>query len=289
MNGIPENIGLVLEGGGLRGVYTSGVLRFFMEEGLYFPYIVGVSMGACNAANYLSRQIDRNRKVNIEFVRDHRYLSLRRLFLGGELFGMDFIFETIPKELVPFDYRRFAKAEEKFWITTTDCDDGKARYFEKSGLGDDDFMTVLRASCSLPFVSKPVSYRGRFLMDGGIVDPVPLHKSIIDGNDRHVLILTRPRGYRKKPFCCPWLARLWYPRFTELGKALARRHSRYNLVMDEIDGLEKKDGVFVIRPSADLGVGRAERDQNRLRQVFEEGYADARSSFPRLESFLFSR
>lgn len=277
--------GLVLEGGGLRGVYTSGVLRFFMEQELYFPYLVGVSMGACNAANYLSRQRERNRIVNIEFVRDRRYLSLLRLLLGGELFGMDFIFDTIPNQLVPFDFQRFAEAKEKFWIVTTDCHAGTPVYFEKSALGE-DFMTALRASCSLPFIAKPVSLEGRMLMDGGVSDAVPIYKSVADGNERHVLILTRPQEYRKKPFPFPRLARLFYPRFGGLRKALAKRHVRYNQAMDHIDGLERQGAAFVIRPSRDLGVGWAERNPDRLRQVFDEGYGDARHFFPALEKFL---
>ncbi len=283
-----DQTGLVLEGGGLRGVYTSGALRFFMEKKLYFPYVVGVSMGACNAANYLSRQLERNRIVNIEFVRDRRYLSRLRLLLGGELFGMDFIFNTIPNQLVPFDYRRFADAEEKFWIVATDCHSGTPVYYEKATLGK-DFMTALRASCSLPFISKPVSFAGRVLMDGGIADALPVGKSIADGNERHVLILTRPPGYRKKPFPLAGLTGLFYPRFNGLRQAISRRHLLYNRAMDHIDSLVRDGSAFVIRPSRDLGVGRAERDQDRLNQTFEQGYADARSSFSALEGFLHSR
>jgi predicted patatin/cPLA2 family phospholipase len=280
--------GLVLEGGGLRGVYTSGVLRFFMERNLYFPYVIGVSMGACNAANYLSRQIGRNRIVNIQFVRDRRYLSLWRLLRRGELFGMDFIFDTIPNQLVPFDFQRFARAEEKFWIVATDCFSGDPVYFEKSALGP-EFMKVLQASCSLPFIQKPVPLEGRLLMDGGIADAVPIEKSLADGNERHVLVLTRPQGYRKKPFPAPRLARLFYPRFPGLCRALASRHERYNRAMECIDTLERKGSAFVIRPGSDLGVGRVERHPDRLHGIFEQGYADARASWAALETFLSSR
>ncbi|MBN1140628.1 MAG: patatin family protein [Deltaproteobacteria bacterium] len=285
MENFLEKTGLILEGGGLRGIYSSGVLRFFMERGLFFPYVVGVSMGACNAANYLSRQMDRNRIVNIDFVKDHRYLSRRRWFFKGELFGMDFIFDTIPNHLVPFDYARFFAAGEKFWVGTTDCRSGRPLYFEKSQLGN-DLMTVLRASCSLPFISKTVSFQGRHLMDGGVADPIPIYKSMVDGNTRHILILTRPRGYRKNPIPLQKILLLRYARFPGLCQALARRYLRYNRVMDYIEALETNGTVFVLRPSAPLKTKRAEKNQGRLMQSFEQGYKDAASSFPSLIGFL---
>ena len=147
-----ENTGLILEGGGLRGVYTSGVLRFFMEKGLYFPYVIGVSMGACNAANYISRQPERNRIVNIRYINDFRYISYCRLFLKGELFGMNFIFNTIPNVLVPFDYETFKKNITRCIIVVMDCRTGETLYFDKDELGE-DYLWVLQASCSLPFIS----------------------------------------------------------------------------------------------------------------------------------------
>ena len=281
-----DNSGLVLEGGGLRGVYTSGVLRVFMERELYFPWIAGVSMGACNAVNYLSRQKKRNRIVNMQFVRDRRYLSYRRLLFHGELFGMDFIFGDIPKKLVPFDYRRFEQADETLLIVASDCMRGEAVYFDKSTLKKDQFMTALRASCSLPFLAKPVMFCGKTLMDGGVTDPVPLHKSIEAGNTRHVLILTRPAGYRKKALPLPVIAmaRLRYPK--RLAAALEKRHIGYNHLMDEIDAKEASGEIFVIRPKIDLHVGKAERDARRLNAVYQQGMEDAGACFSDLEAYL---
>ena len=158
-----EKIGLVLEGGGLRGVYTSGVLRFFMDKGIIFPYVVGVSMGVCNGANYISKQPERNRVVNIDYVNDPRYLSYKRLLLKGELFGMDFIFNTLPFSLVPFDQDSFLNNEAKFVIGVTDCETGEAVYYERSELGDDS-MELFKATCSLPFLARPVHYKGRIFM-----------------------------------------------------------------------------------------------------------------------------
>ena len=193
-----QNSGLVLEGGGLRGIFTSGVLRYFMDRELYFPYVIGVSMGACNAVNYVARQPERNRIVNTRFLKESRYLSYRRLFLGGDLFGMDFIFDTIPNKLVPFDYDTFLASDTRLVIVATDCETGEALYYEKDDLGR-DCLTVLRASSSLPFIARPVPFRGRTLMDGGLADSVPLERCLADGIRKAVLVLTREKGYRKKP------------------------------------------------------------------------------------------
>ena len=265
---------LILEGGGLRGIYTSGVLRLFMDRGLFFPYVIGVSMGACNAANYVSDQPERNRIVNTRYVKDSRYISYRRLLRGGELFGMDFIFDTIPNALVPFDHETFSKSTTRCITVVTDCITGKPLYFEKDDLRE-QYLSVLRASACLPFISKPVRFNGLTLMDGGISDSVPIRKSISDGNARHVLILTRPKGYRKRPSPIHRFSRLCYPRLPGLSDAFARRHTEYNKTMDLIDEMERRDEVFVIRPRTDLPAGRIERNKDKLYATYDQGYDDA--------------
>ncbi len=283
-----KNSALVLEGGGLRGIYTSGVLRLFTDKGIFFPYVIGVSMGACNAANYVSRQPERNRIVNTRYVNDSRYLSYLRLLTGGELFGMDFIFDTIPNSLVPFDYETFRGSDVKCVTVVTDCSNGEALYFEKTELGE-DYLTVLQASTCLPFIAKPVRFNGLVLMDGGLSDPVPIRKSIGDGNTTQVIILTRPKGYRKKPSRIGGLARIRYPRFPALSEALARRHTGYNETMDFIDDMEQSGEAFVIRPRSDLPVGRIERSKNRLYAAYDQGYQDAAQSFDELFRYLKQR
>jgi len=276
---------LVLEGGGLRGVYTSGALRLFMDKGIFFPYVIGVSMGACNAANYVSRQPERNRIVNTRYVNDSRYLSYLRLLAGGELFGMDFIFDTIPNSLVPFDYETFRGSDMKCVTVVTDCATGEALYFEKDELGE-NYLSVLQASTCLPFIAKPVRFNGLVLMDGGISDSVPIRKSIRDGNTRQVLILTRPKGYRKSPSRIDGLARIRYPRLPGLSEALARRHTGYNETMDFIDEMEQRGEAFVIRPRSDLSVGRIERNKNRLYAAYDQGYQDAAQTYADLCRYL---
>ena len=276
---------LVLEGGGLRGIYTSGVLRFFMDQRLFLPYVIGVSMGGCNGANYVSRQPERNRIVNTRFVNDSRYLSYRRLLMGGELFGMKFIFDTIPNSLVPFDYQTFRESAVKFIFVVTDCETGEPLYFEKSELGE-DYLSILQASACLPFISKPVRYNGQILMDGGLSDSIPIRKSISDGNRKNVLILTQPKGYRKKRFKFNRIARMRYPRFPGLCEVLAHRYIRYNETMDFIDTLEQQDEVFVIRPRSALPVGRIERNKSKLYTAYDQGYRDASESYEGLCRYL---
>jgi predicted patatin/cPLA2 family phospholipase len=280
-----EKTGLVLEGGGLRGVYTSGVLQAFMEKDLYFPYVIGVSMGACNAANYVSKQIERNRIVNIEYVNDPRYLSFFRLLTKGELFGMDFIFETIPNKLVPFDYETFFNSTQRNISVVADCITGEALYLDSKNLGK-DYLYLLKASSSLPLVQKPVPYRGRLLLDGGLVDSIPIRKSQEDGNVKNVIILTQPRDFRKQPQSLQGFIKMKYPQFKGIHKALAERHIIYNETIDYIKQLEKEGSVFVIQPDEKLSVGRIERNKSKLYDVYDIGYADAQKKMAALTEFL---
>lgn len=277
--------GLVLEGGGLRGIFTSGVLRLFMDRGLHFPYVIGVSMGACNGVNYVSRQPERNRIVNTRYVGDSRYLSTLRLLAGGDLFGMDFIFDTLPNELVPFDYGTFYANDVRFIIVATDCVSGEAVYLEKSELGA-DFLTALRASSSLPFIAKPVEFRGKTLMDGGLSDSIPIRKCLADGNRKAVLVLTRERGYRKKRPGFTRHVSFRYPKLPGLKKAYENRYRAYNEALDEIEARETGGEIFVIRPERPLDVGRAERNKDKLYLVYDYGYDAAKAKFDDLLRYL---
>lgn len=277
---------LILEGGGMRGVYTAGVLRFFMDRNLYFPYVIGVSMGACNGANYVARQPERNRIVNIRYTHESRFISYRRLLTGGELFGMAFIFDTIPNVLVPFDFETFMASPQRFLAVVFDCQSGETLYAEKTGLGRDDLMKILQAGSSLPLVQKPVSYQGRILMDGGLADPIPLRKSLADGNQRHVLVLTQPKGYRKKTSDFAWLIRRRYRRYEGLSRCITARQKQYNETVERIDALEEKKEVFVIRPEKPLKAGRAERNKDKLYALYDQGYADALACYADLCAYL---
>lgn len=278
-----SHTGLVLEGGGMKGVFTAGVLDYFLEKDLFFPYIIGVSAGACQAVSYLSRQKGRNKQVNIGYISDSRYLSYRNLIRHRSIFGMDFMFDEIPRKLVPFDFETFNGAKERFLVGTTECIQGKPVYFEK---GECDILQVLRASCSLPFVSPIVEIEGMPLLDGGMTDPIPIRKSISDGNTKNVVILTKHPGYRRGPFKAKWLAKLMYPRYKGLIEALVKRPQLYNDCLDLLDELEAAGQAFVIRPQRKVEVKRLEKDPVKLELLYKEGYEEAIRVYDRLTEWL---
>jgi len=281
----PENAALILEGGGLRGTFSSGVLRRFVDEGLYFAYVIGVSMGACNAANYVSLQPERNRIVNTRYVRDSRYISYRRLLLGGDLFGMNFIFDDLPNELVPFDQKTFLESPVRCITVVTDCVAGEALYYDKNDLGS-DYLLVLKASSSLPFIARPVEFRGRFLMDGGLADSIPIRRAADDGWKKRIVILTRPRGYRKKPSNIPEFLLSHYRKFPGLKQNLKTRYIHYNETLQNIEALEERGEIFVIRPNEEPPAGRVERDISKIYLSYDQGYAAASVRLPELFTYL---
>ncbi len=279
-----ENVGLVLEGGGMRGLYTCGVLEYFMENQLYFNYVIGVSAGACNAASYISRQQRRNEKVIIGFVKDWRYMSLRNLILSKSYFGMDFIFDEIPNQHVPFDFRTFYESPGVFLVGATDCQTGKPLYLNKDDLGAQ--FQALRASASLPMLSPIVNYKGYELLDGGISDSIPIKKSIQDGNTKNIIVLTRNKGYRKRPGKFNALLKLTYKNYPQLIETMLNRYKNYNETLDYIEHLEDEGKALVIRPSNKLEVGRLEKDPQKLYRLLHQGYEDTKHSYERIMEFV---
>lgn len=280
-----NDTGLVLEGGGMRGVYTAGVLEYFMEQDFYLPYVIGVSAGACNAASYLSRQKGRNKKVTIGYSKHPEYISFKNFWKKRQLFGMDLIFDEIPNKLVPFDYQALQDAPEKFVIGATDCKTGESVYYEKSSY-QDQILSILRASSSLPFMAPVIEMESRCLMDGGISDPIPIRKSEMDGNKKNLIIMTRNDGYIKKRSRMNWLTRKVYPQYNGLVSSMDNRFNVYNETMDYIRKKEREGDVFVIRPKEPLQVGRVERDPVKLTALYEQGYQDAANKFEALKDWL---
>lgn len=282
-----DRIGLVLEGGGMRGIYTAGVLDCLAERNLYLPYQIGVSAGACMAVSYLSRQIGRNRTVNIDFAGDARYLSWKKFLRERrELFGMDFIFGEIPKTLVPFDFRAFREAPEELAVGTTDCETGEPVYYYKNGEEEFDVLTLLRASSSLPFFAPIVEYRGRKLMDGGIADPIPIRRAERDGCRRNVLILTRNEGYVKKPSRLKWLLRRRFAEYPAFIGTMLRRHEIYNESLAYAEEQARQGLAFLIRPTRPIQVGRVEQKKDKLEQLYREGYEDVLEMYPKLVEWI---
>ncbi|MDD4783967.1 MAG: patatin family protein [Syntrophaceticus sp.] len=280
------HIGLVLEGGGMRGLYTAGVLDFFLEKEILFDYVIGVSAGASNAVSYISRQKGRNRIVNTTFIDDWRYMSLKSLVKEGSLFGMDFIFEEIPNHKVPFDYETFHNSPVTFKIGVTDCKTGKALYFDKGEV--DKKFTILRATISVPFVSPIVHFRGYHLLDGGITDPIPIHQAITDGYQKNIVVLTRNQGYQKEPLSTPQrlLLQKKYRDYPNLITAMLNRYQIYNKALLYLDQLEQKGQIAVIRPSKKLTVDRFEKNPEKLNDLYKQGYDDATASYDGIKKII---
>lgn len=277
--------GLVLEGGGMRGVYTGGVLEKFLEEEIFADYIIGVSAGACNAASYISRQAGRNHAVTIGYVNHPDYVSMKNLVTKRELFGMDLIFDEIPNRLVPFNYEDFRNATEEFVVGTTDCLTGEPVYFEKRN-EPAEVLAIVRASSSLPFMSKPVEFEGRQLMDGGIADPLPIRKALMDGVTHPVIVLTKPKGYRARKSSFSFIMQALYRQFPGIVKSMEIRAAVYNETMEFIETMEAEGKALVIRPAETFNIGRIERDPAKLTELYNQGYRDAEEMLEKVKSFI---
>jgi predicted patatin/cPLA2 family phospholipase len=274
------NCGLVLEGGGLRGNYTAGVLDAFLEEGIEFPYIIGVSAGVGFGCSYVSKQKGRNYEILTRYRNDPRYLSLRSYIKTGNYFGLDFIYGDIPRKLIPFDFETFNKYDGQFISVCTDCETGNPIYYNQ----EEDLLTVMKASSAIPFISKMILYDGKKLLDGAIVDAIPLRKAMSDGFKKNVLILTNPKGYRKHEETQPPVKYI-YRKYPKLVKALQNRVASYNNAIDFVESEEKAGNIFVIRPSVNLGVTRMEKSITKLKQLYQLGIDDGKRAIAKILAF----
>lgn len=263
--------GLVLEGGGMRGVFTSGVLDAFMKHDLYFRYIVAVSAGACNGMSYVSRQPRRARISNIDYLARYKYIGIRHLVTQGCIFDRELLYDKFPNQLLPFDFDEYFKHAKGFEMVTTNCLTGKAMYLSETS-DRQRSLDIVRASSSLPYVSKIVTVDGIPMLDGGIIDSIPINRAIETGHEHNVVILTRNKGWRDtgKDRKVPAFIYKKYPR---LRVALSHRHVVYNQQIDLIDRLEAEGKITCIRPMRPMEVGRIENDVEKLERLYEEGFA----------------
>ena len=263
--------GLVLEGGGMRGVFTSGVLDAFMKHDLYFRYIVAVSAGACNGMSYVSRQPRRARISNIDYLTRYKYIGIRHLVTQGCIFDRELLYDKFPNQLLPFDFDEYFKHAKDFEMVTTNCLTGKAMYLRETS-DRQRSLDIVRASSSLPYVSKIVTVDGIPMLDGGIIDSIPINRAIETGHEHNVVILTRNKGWRDtgKDRKVPAFIYKNYPR---LRVALSHRHVVYNQQIDLIDRLEAEGKITCIRPMRPMEVGRIENDVEKLERLYEEGFA----------------
>lgn len=279
-----EDTGLVLEGGGMRGIFTIGVLDAFIEYGVQFPYAVGVSAGACNGPSYLSGQRGRAYFSNVKMMEKygHRYLGIRQFLKTGNLFNVPLLYDELPNRIFPFEYDKYYNSDTEFEIVVTNLETGGAEYISNRDPRikgkHKQTMDIILASSSLPYVSKIVRCFGEPMLDGGLADSIPVERTRNKGYERQVVILTRNRGYRKKTkrsftsrVMVGFLNWLLYRRYPNFINALNNRSQFYNKQLELVERLEKEGKIMVLRPEKQLTVDRIERNAQRLQALYDEG------------------
>ena len=264
---------IVLEGGATRGVFTSGILDYLMEEDLYFSHVIGVSAGSCNGVDYVSRQIGRTKKCMIPEKKEYSYYSgVRSAIKEKSILDMDMVFDTFPKKIYPFDFETYFQSDMVCEIVTTNCETGKAEYMTEQS-DPDRLMKLCRASSSMPLLSPIVNIDGVPYLDGGLADSVPIRRALQSGNEKIVLVLTRNPGYRKKPISkgTVKLYRRAYKKYPNLVHAAIYRNHVYNKTMELVERLEEEEKIFVIRPLVPT-LSRLERDETALTAFYQHGY-----------------
>jgi len=275
--------GLVLEGGGMRGIYTAGVLDVFMEHNIKFDGVIGVSAGAIHGCSYLSNQKGRSIRYYTKYCKDPRFMSMRSLITTGNIIGTDFCYHELPDKLDPYDHDAFIKGGIPFYTTCTNVRTGEAEYCKITDMKSQ--IDYLRASASLPYVSKIVKINGKEYLDGGCTDSIPLEAFEKMGYSRNVLILTRPADYVREPEKHKF-AKLVYGKYPEFINALRVHHKRYNSTVEYIKSQEKQGSVFVIRPDSPLNIARLENDRTNITRVYNIGVSDGNKYLNDMLSWL---
>ena len=280
--------GLVLEGGGMKGMYTAGVLDYFIEKDMEFSKCYGVSAGSIHMCNLISKQKGRGLRTGLDYLDDRNYCSMYSLIKTGDLFGADFCYRKIPTELDPYDYETFSRYKGKAYAVITNIITGKPEYYQIKDLKKD--IVGVRASSSLPLVSRSVRIGQQLYLDGGISDSIPIRKSIADGNQKNVVILTKEEGYVRKPSSkgMNLFIKQKYRKYPELYKCMLSRHIEYNETVAFLEEQQKMGEIFVIRPKEPLNIGRTEKNREKLKAIYQIGYEDAKACYEELLSYLDS-
>ncbi|MCU8031020.1 patatin family protein [Shewanella sp. SM73] len=282
-----KDVALVLEGGGLRAIYTAGVLDAFLQQSLHFNYVIGVSAGAIYPASYVSRQFGRNLHIQQQYLNDKRYMGIRHWLATGNYVNTDFTYRHMAYELLPFDFDTFLNSNTEFKAGAFNCNTGKTDYFGMADFNEHDkLLDVLIASSSLPFMSKPSVINQNPYLDGGIGEPIPVAQSRKDGYARQVVILTQDEHYQKSSMKMNWLARKTYKHYPAVAHALSERHHVYNQALVELNQAVANNNAFVIRPAQPLNLSRLDRNIGKVTAVYQQGLADGQNILPALITWL---
>lgn len=278
-----KRTGLVLEGGAMRGMYTAGILDVFMEHGITFDGVIGVSAGAITGCSYISGQAGRTIRYNRKYCRDKRFMSFYSLLTTGDLVGNRFCYHELPERLDPFDSEAFRRSQTAFYVLCTNVETGKPEYIQLQDM--DAEIDYMRASASMPYVSRIVETGGKKLLDGGCSDSIPIRKFMEMGYRKNVVILTRPKDYRKQPENKS-LVRLFYRNYPNFSKTMENRATEYNRTAEDIQALEREDRIFVIRPDRPLEIGRMSHDPEEITRAYERGRTDALACLEKMQAWL---
>lgn len=274
---------LVLEGGAMRGMYTAAILDSLLATNIKIDAVIGVSAGALFGVNYVSKQKGRVLRYNKKYVNDSRYMGIKSLITTGDIVNKKFAFYELPTKLDKFDEEEFFKSKTEFYAVVTNIETGMAEY--KRIINDSNYVEYLRASGSMPFVSKPVEIDGSKYLDGALGDSIPVLKAKEMGFDRVVVVLTRPIDYRKKK-SNKIVSKLFYKKYPKLINAINNRYKVYNNTLDMIIEMEKNNEIFVIRPSKIVDIKRIEKDVDRLQEMYDLGIKDFKKCIIKLKKFL---
>lgn len=280
-----KNSCIVLEGGGLRGAFTAGVLEYFLEMNVNFDRVIGVSAGACVGASYVSKQRGRNRKVNVDYPSDKRYMGFRHLIATGSYFNMQFVFEEIPNKLVPFDEQAFYKNPAEFDVIATSLKTGERVIFNRTDFKNISLNKALVASSSIPILAKPIDIAGKLYFDGGVSDSIPVRYAL-SKHEKAVVVLTRPRGYRKEKLSNKLFYEVAFRKHPKFLKVLLNRNQEYNKTLEYCEQMEKKGKLFIIAPSPEFLIGRTEQNYEKRLNLYNHGYKLIHEELEKLQEFL---
>lgn len=277
-------LGITMEGGASRTVFSCGVMDAFLEENIMPDYFIGVSAGIAYGVSYLSKQKGRNLVIAQKYMNDKRYMGVRHLLKSRNFYNIPFVFGEIPNKLETFDYEAFEAFPGKVVACVTNIHTGKPEYLEVPRR--DDKFDVLVASCALPILFQPVKVGRHYYLDGGLSDSIPYQQAIKEGCDKNIVVLTRERGYVKKPERAGDISRKLYKKYPKIAEDLKSRPEKYNACMAELMEKEKSGEIFVIAPESTYGIGRTESDPEKLTKLYEEGYQQAKKQMPELKRYL---
>ena len=283
-----KNTAIIVEGGGLRGSYSGGILDVLADKEIHFGGAAGTSAGAIHLCSFLSGQIGRNFRVDTIHSKSPRYMSVRNLLFTGDYFAFDYCYKQIPYEIDPFEFDKFTEQcqQTAFHVCITDVETGLAEYPRITDYRNEDEMNYIRASASLPILSKIVEIHGKKFLDGGVADSIPFEQMFKKGFERAVVILTRPLGYRKKINKALPLVKFVYRHYPKFVEAVATRHIRYNQALDKLAQLEAEGKVFIFRPSKRIKISDIESNKKKIAKLYELGKEDAHTKMPELLKFL---